>query len=78
MGGGYSRIPEERRSFRGCALNNFLPWLVGDIIPFGDLVTDIWLLSTLPLAKPDDYGCSTLAYEVGYSDTDVSCVGQDI
>lgn len=39
-------------------------WLTGELLPFGDLVSDIWLLSVLPQDKPDDYSCSEFSYKV--------------
>eukprot|EP00903_Cladosiphon_okamuranus_P010605 g10029.t1 len=42
----------------------FAEWFIGDFLPFGDLVSDIWLWSTLPQDKPDSYNCSETAYKV--------------
>lgn len=37
-------------------------WVVGDFFPFGDLISDVWLLWSLPSEKTDDYDCSTVDY----------------
>lgn len=42
----------------------FLPWLVGDFVPFGDLVSNVLLWLMLPETKPDDFGCSEIRYKV--------------
>ncbi|CAM9895061.1 unnamed protein product [Ectocarpus sp. 6 AP-2014] len=42
----------------------FADWFMGDFIPFGDLVSDIWLWSTLPKEKPGHFNCSDRAYQV--------------
>lgn len=38
-----------------CSL--FLPWVVLKFVPFGDLLSDYWLWSSIPREKPDDYSC---------------------
>lgn len=38
-------------------------WAIGDFFPFGDLVSDIWLLLTLPMEKRDNFNCSKEAYD---------------
>lgn len=45
-------------------LDAFLPWVVGEIVPFGDLVTNVWLWSILPTTRPAEYGCSDDTYTV--------------
>lgn len=45
-------------------LDVFLPWLIGELVPFGDLVTDIWLWLILPAAMPDAFDCSEDTYKV--------------
>lgn len=39
-------------------------WFIGDFLPFGDLVSDIWLWSTLPQDRPDNYNCTDRMYTV--------------
>lgn len=41
-----------------------IAWLVGDFIPFGDLVSDVLLWRSLPQEKPDTYECSPDAYTI--------------
>lgn len=45
-------------------VDRFLPWLVGDIVPFGDLVTNVLLWLMLPETKSDDFACSAVRYKV--------------
>ncbi|CAM9822894.1 unnamed protein product [Ectocarpus sp. 12 AP-2014] len=41
----------------------FADWFRGNSIPFGDLVGDIWLWSTLPKENPSHFNCSDRAYQ---------------
>ncbi|CBJ26342.1 expressed unknown protein [Ectocarpus siliculosus] len=46
------------------ATEPFAEWFTGEFLPFGDLVSDVWLWSTLPREKPEDYSCSAETYTV--------------
>ncbi|CAN0025942.1 unnamed protein product [Ectocarpus fasciculatus] len=46
------------------ATEPFAEWFTGEFLPFGDLVSDVWLWSTLPREKPADYSCSVETYTV--------------
>lgn len=45
------------------AFCTFVEWVIGDFFPFGDLVSDFWLLLTLPLKKTDEFDTSAQLYE---------------